>query len=80
MSAAKLAAAGLIDVLASDYLPAALLPAAVQRARAGTVALPAAVGLHDRGPLTPGRRADLVLADLSAPHPIVHWVARAHVR
>ncbi|WP_069111073.1 alpha-D-ribose 1-methylphosphonate 5-triphosphate diphosphatase [Jiangella alba] len=92
VSAAELAAAGLVDVLASDYLPAALLPAAVQLARAGTVPLPAAVGLvtagpaaavglHDRGQLIPGRRADLVLADLSAPHPIVHWVTRAgHVR
>ncbi|WP_116951543.1 amidohydrolase family protein [Jiangella endophytica] len=40
----------------------------------------AAVGLHDRGQLTPGRRADLVLADLSAPHPLVHWVARARDR
>ncbi|TDE16006.1 alpha-D-ribose 1-methylphosphonate 5-triphosphate diphosphatase [Jiangella asiatica] len=88
VSAAELAAAGLVDALASDYLPTALLCAAVQLARAGTLSLsqavglvtagPAdAVGLDDRGQLTAGRRADLVVADLSRPYPVVHWVARA---
>ncbi|MFC4005351.1 alpha-D-ribose 1-methylphosphonate 5-triphosphate diphosphatase [Prauserella oleivorans] len=88
VSAAELAAAGLVDALASDYLPTALLPAAVHLAERGVLGLPEAiglvtsgpanaVGLDDRGRLAAGRRADLVLADLAGPHPVVRWVARA---
>ena len=70
VSAADLAAAGLLDALSSDYVPAALLGGAMRLARlwgdlpAGVAAVteaPArAVGLADRGRLAPGLRADLV--------------------
>jgi alpha-D-ribose 1-methylphosphonate 5-triphosphate diphosphatase len=88
VAAAELAAAGLADALASDYLPTALLPAALRLVRAEALPLPAAiglvtsgpaaaVGLHDRGRIAPGRRADLVLADLGAPIPEVRMVLTA---
>nr|WP_298326002.1 hypothetical protein [Haloactinopolyspora sp.] len=38
------------------------------------------VGLTDRGRLSPGMRADLVLADLRGANPIVHWVGRRTTR
>lgn len=87
VAAAELVAAGLVDALASDYLPTALLPAAIQLSREGLVSLPraiglitsgpaACVGLSDRGALREGARADLVLADLDAAWPVVHMVLR----
>lgn len=68
--------AGLLDMLCSDYHPSALLPAVLTLGRsdpaglAGAVRLaslnPArALGLHDRGALQPGLRADLVIAEES---------------
>lgn len=83
VSATELARAGLVDALASDYLPTAMLPAALKLARDGVMTLPraialvtagpaACVGLHDRGSLREGARADLVLADLSSTWPVVH--------
>jgi alpha-D-ribose 1-methylphosphonate 5-triphosphate diphosphatase len=36
-----------------------------------------AVGLPDRGALTPGSRADLVLAEAGQPWPVVRTVLRA---
>ena len=70
VSAAELAEAGLLDILSSDYVPAALLMAAVQLGdRAGSMAegiarvtaAPArAAGLADRGRLAPGLRADVI--------------------
>lgn len=89
VSAAELVAAGLVDALASDYLPNAMLAAAVRLARAGITSLPRAVGLvtsgpaacvalDDRGALREGARADLMLADLSSTWPVVHAVLRAH--
>ncbi|WP_255375545.1 amidohydrolase family protein [Saccharomonospora sp. CUA-673] len=68
-------------------MPTALLPAAVRLAEHGVRSLPeavalvtsgpaSAVGLADRGRIAAGMRADLVLADLSGPHPLVRWVAR----
>lgn len=64
--------AGVCSGLASDYLPATLLAAALQLAERGAVDLAGAIrlvtdgpatlaGLDDRGRLAPGRRADLVL-------------------
>lgn len=87
VAAAELASLGLVDALASDYLPTALLPAVVQLARDGALSLPAAIGLvtagpaaaaglEDRGRLAVGLRADLVVADLSGRHPVVRWAAR----
>ncbi|WP_181704969.1 alpha-D-ribose 1-methylphosphonate 5-triphosphate diphosphatase [Chthonobacter rhizosphaerae] len=72
--AADMVRAGLCDVLASDYFyPAMLMAVARMHADGvGTVhelwklvsANPAAAsGLHDRGVIAPGKRADLVLVD-----------------
>lgn len=72
--AAAMLADGLCDILASDYYYPAML-SAVARLRADGVAPlerlwplvsanPArALGLHDRGQIAPGQRADLVLVD-----------------
>jgi alpha-D-ribose 1-methylphosphonate 5-triphosphate diphosphatase len=71
VSAAELAARGLLDVLSSDYVPASVLHGAfLLHLRHGmtlpealaTVSLTPArrVGLEDRGAIVPGRRADLV--------------------
>lgn len=72
VSARDLAAAGLLDILSSDYVPISLLHAAfmlpevvagvdLPRAVAMVAANPAeAAGLDDRGRLAAGRRADLV--------------------
>jgi len=66
LSAVEALAAGTLDLLVSDYYPEAMWPAAL----ASGLPLPAAValvtaaparvaGLHDRGVLAPGLRADL---------------------
>ena len=72
IAAADLAGEGVLDILSSDYVPASLLLAAFQLPeRVPAIDLPAAVrmvsdtparatGLHDRGRLEKGRRADLV--------------------
>ena len=71
VAAAELARRGLLTVLSSDYVPASLLAAAVRLADDDLMSLPAAVatvtrapaeatGLHDRGRIEPGLRADLV--------------------
>ncbi|MHB1104495.1 MAG: alpha-D-ribose 1-methylphosphonate 5-triphosphate diphosphatase [Devosia sp.] len=72
LSARATHAEGLLDILAADYHPSAVLPALL--ILAADVGLPAAValatanparalGLTDRGQIASGRRADLVLAD-----------------
>lgn len=77
VSAGELVSAGLVDALASDYLPAGLLAAVIRLARDGVLTLPAAVGLvtsgparvaglQDRGELREGQLADLVLIDDAA--------------
>lgn len=87
-SARELVARGLVTALASDYLPSGLLAAAFLLAADGVAPLPAAVGLvtagaaeavalPDRGALTPGGRADLVLAEAGRPWPVVRTVLRA---
>ncbi|WP_298286091.1 alpha-D-ribose 1-methylphosphonate 5-triphosphate diphosphatase [Acidocella sp.] len=87
----ELVQAGLIDALASDYVPAALLEAAFMAAESGALALPQAVALitagparlanlPDRGALTPGLRADLILVRLYDGLPVVRGVWRAGVR
>jgi alpha-D-ribose 1-methylphosphonate 5-triphosphate diphosphatase len=74
LSARAAHAAGLLDILASDYHPSALLPALLELAKsdpcglAGSTRLatmnPArALGLADRGAIAPGMLADLVIAD-----------------
>jgi alpha-D-ribose 1-methylphosphonate 5-triphosphate diphosphatase len=78
MKAADMAAAGLVDVLTSDYYYPALMHCAFRLARDGVMALadawrlvstnPArAAGFADRGEIAPGQRADVVLVDDSDP-------------
>ncbi|MBG2639237.1 alpha-D-ribose 1-methylphosphonate 5-triphosphate diphosphatase [Klebsiella michiganensis] len=81
VAAHHLAASGLLDILSSDYYPASLLEAAFRIAddegNAFTLAQairlvsknPAqALGLHDRGAIAEGKRADLVLARRHGEH------------
>ena len=87
-SARDLVGRGLVTALASDYLPSGLLAAVFLLASDGVADLPAAVrlvtagaaeavGLTDRGTLTPGARADLVLVEPGDPWPLVCAVLRA---
>jgi alpha-D-ribose 1-methylphosphonate 5-triphosphate diphosphatase len=88
VSAAALAELGLVDALASDYLPSGLLAGAFTLARSGRATLPAAIGLvtsgaaaaaglADRGRLAAGLRADLALVDDAAAWPVVRAAFRA---
>lgn len=72
VGAEELIAEGLVDNLSSDYMPTTLLAAVLQLAGRSVVPLHRAValvtsgaartaGLSDRGALTPGLRADLVV-------------------
>lgn len=88
VSATDLVAAGLLDILSSDYVPFALLQAAfilpgrvagldLPRALATVTLNPArAAGLHDRGEIAPGKRADLVRVAATGPLPAVRGVWR----
>jgi len=82
-----LAAEGLVDILSSDYVPSSLLPAALRLVKDLDYPLPAAirlvsanpadaVGLHDRGRLRPGLRADIVRVADRGPAPVVRAVWR----
>ena len=72
VNAQHLVERGLVDALASDYVPCSLLHGAFLLHEIGVVALPEAIamvtqapaqmaGLTDRGVIEIGRRADLVL-------------------
>lgn len=87
VSAHCLAAFGLLDSLSSDYVPSGLLQAAfclhhhldhkLPEAIAKVSANPAAmVGLHDRGEILAGKRADLVRVSIIEGLPIVRTVWR----
>lgn len=87
VAAADLVRRGLVDVFASDYVPASLLAAAIQLHEKHGLVLPAAiasvsreparlVGLADRGEIAPGLRADLVQVHLADGHPLVRQVWR----
>lgn len=91
VAASAAAKAGLLDALSSDYAPVSLLGAAFQLHRdieipleeaiAMVTAQPAAmVGLHDRGSILPGRRADLVEVEANSGLPIARGVWREGVR
>ena len=96
VAAAELARLGLLDILSSDYVPASLLGAVLRLVEDGITSLPEAVamvthnparatGLHDRGSLVPGLRADLIqvrLVDLpdGSRHGVVRGVWREGVR
>ena len=87
-SARDFAEAGLLDILSSDYVPAALLMAAFRLADAANVGglagatrmvtkNPAeAAGLIDRGEIAAGRRADLVRVRAHHGEPVVRAVWR----
>ena len=88
VSAVALVELGLVDALASDYLPSGLLAGAFTLARGGVATLPAAVGLvtsgaaaaaglSDRGRLAAGLRADLALVDDRGAWPVVRASYRA---
>ncbi len=83
--------AGAVDVLASDYVPPAMIEAAWLAAAAGGTTLPAAIamitdtaagmaGFTDRGRIEAGLRADLVQIRPHEGHAIVRQVWRAGER
>jgi alpha-D-ribose 1-methylphosphonate 5-triphosphate diphosphatase len=92
VATADLAAAGLLDVMSSDYMPASLLTAALRlphvvpgidlaaAIRTVTKTAAAAVGLDDRGELVPGKRADLIQVRRVGDVPMVRRVWSAGVR
>ena len=91
VAAGDLVRAGLVDALASDYVPAALIEAAFRCAAMGALTLPQAIGmvttvpaamagLGDRGALAAGLRADLVQVRVHEGLPIVRAVWRAGER
>jgi alpha-D-ribose 1-methylphosphonate 5-triphosphate diphosphatase len=90
VSVAELLSHGLVDALASDYIPRAPLDAAFRLAADPALPhdLPAALalvtdaparmtGLTDRGRIEPGLRADLVAVTLISGQPVVQAVWRA---
>jgi alpha-D-ribose 1-methylphosphonate 5-triphosphate diphosphatase len=79
---------GVVDILATDYFPAAPFQAALLLAEQGELSLPEAVrlvttnaadamGLKDRGRLADGCRADIVLFDEESHHPRVRGTLRS---
>ena len=96
VSAIELARLGLVDILSSDYVPGSLLSAVVRLTETAGLSLPQAValashkpaqsiGLHDRGAIAQGLRADLVqvrMTDLAdgRQQPVVRAVWRGGVR
>lgn len=88
-SAARLAEAGICNVLSSDYYYPAMLRAALTLAGRGVLDLaqawslisanPArAAGLSDRGMISPGQRADLVVLDATVPQ-VVATIAAGRI-
>lgn len=89
VAAAELARHGLLDILSSDYVPGSLLSAVMRLVDEALLTLPQAVatvtrnparatGLHDRGEIAPGLRADLVQMRLVVlPGGARHAVVRA---
>ncbi|MDD2703833.1 MAG: alpha-D-ribose 1-methylphosphonate 5-triphosphate diphosphatase [Acidocella sp.] len=82
---------GLVDALASDYVPASMLEAAFIAAAEAALPLHAAIalitsgpaeiaGLTDRGQLTPGLRADFIQVRVYGGLPVVRGVWRAGQR
>ncbi|WP_071673522.1 alpha-D-ribose 1-methylphosphonate 5-triphosphate diphosphatase [Nioella nitratireducens] len=90
VAAGELAELGLLDILSSDYVPSALLYAAVKLgvlwdsmpdAIATVTSAPAkASGLEDRGQLVPGLRADVLRFGLSGEVPLLRGVWSHGVR
>ncbi len=90
LSAREAVQLGLVDILATDYFPAAMLHSAFLLAEQGILPLhesiklisqnPAdAMGLDDRGRIEIGRSADLVLVETGGAHPRVRGTLRQGV-
>jgi len=88
VAAAALAEAGLLDGLASDYVPISMIHSAFILADNHGIALPdavamvtaepaAMVGLSDRGEIAPGKRADLVRVKSYRDMPAIRGVWRS---
>jgi alpha-D-ribose 1-methylphosphonate 5-triphosphate diphosphatase len=91
VSVAELAREGLVDIIASDYVPPAMIEAAWKLAAVAGMDLPSAVatitdnparsvGLLDRGRIAPGLRADLVHVQEFGDMPVVRQVWRGGAR
>ena len=91
MAVSDLLKAGLVDVLASDYVPASLLHAVFLLSDTMAVPLPQAVAyatsapaklvsLDDRGSIAAGKRADLVRVRFCNGIPVVRTVWRGGAR
>lgn len=87
LSAMDAIRSGVVDILATDYYPAAMLHTAFKLAHGGIMPLheamkliaenpAAAVGLHDRGRIAIGLKADLVLVEEAPDHPRIRAVLR----
>ncbi|MBP0492813.1 alpha-D-ribose 1-methylphosphonate 5-triphosphate diphosphatase [Roseomonas indoligenes] len=91
VSVADLAREGLVDIIASDYVPPAMIEAAWRLTDVAGMSLPAAVAtvtanparslhLDDRGRIAPGLRADLVRVREFGGMPVVQAVWRGGAR
>jgi alpha-D-ribose 1-methylphosphonate 5-triphosphate diphosphatase len=91
VAVAELLEAGLVDVIASDYVPPAMIEAAWRAASSGTVTLPQAIAtitatpahmlrLKDRGRIEAGLRADVVRVRPLGDMPVVRNVWRTGER
>jgi alpha-D-ribose 1-methylphosphonate 5-triphosphate diphosphatase len=88
IAAVDLAREGLLDILSSDYIPSSLLMGAMQlpqhvpaidlaaAVRTVTKAPAEAVGLHDRGEIAVGKRADVIRVHIARDIPVVRAVWR----
>jgi alpha-D-ribose 1-methylphosphonate 5-triphosphate diphosphatase len=91
VSVEELARLGLLDALASDYVPASLLHGAFLLSEKIGIPLPEAIGtvtlnparltgLNDRGCIAPGKRADLVRVRITEGLPVLITVWREGMR
>ena len=88
IAAVDLAREGLLDILSSDYIPSSLLMGAMQlprhvpaidlaaAVRTVTKSPAEAVGLHDRGEIAVGKRADVIRVHIARDIPVVREVWR----
>jgi alpha-D-ribose 1-methylphosphonate 5-triphosphate diphosphatase len=88
IAASRLADASILDILSSDYVPASLLLGAFHLAASpGIAGLPGAIrlvsknpaealGLHDRGEIAVGKRADLIRVGMMSEQPVIREVWR----
>ena len=88
IAAVDLAREGLLDILSSDYIPSSLLMGALQlprhvpaidlasAVRTVTKTPAEAVGLHDRGEIAVGKRADVIRVHVARDIPVVRSVWR----